>query len=208
MPRDADEEALWPALRARAFLEALEIFLRLILGQELSSRDLRPTVITEAKAEGITLPYTARPRWEFDKLKLVPQAAQKDGFQIVLGSSDPAALELAQSLYDVDLFNLSFTPPDQIEQLHQTMQQSCARRGREWRRWRLPRTVLVFIDRDRKKAHELADFVLDAYVEAMRGTAQVPDKGVLKERALIGDAADVGSTVAPKPAPAFIQTIA
>ena len=54
------------------------------------------------------------------------------------------------------------------------------------------------IDPDRKKAQELSHFVLDAYIEAMRGTAQVPNKEVLLQRALVGDAVEVREQLSPE----------
>lgn len=45
VPRDAIEEAAWPALRGRIFREASEIFVRLLQGEALSSDDIAPTVL-------------------------------------------------------------------------------------------------------------------------------------------------------------------
>lgn len=208
VPRDAVEKDFWPTAARVAFLEALEIFLRLLSGEELSSTDTRRWKVLEedlasypapdALKGRYSFPVSLSPRWSFERLKLVPPPPRDDPFRVVLGSSDPKALEVALPLWDIDLFNLSFTPPAQIDALHAKMGALCAERGRQWERQRLPRTVLTFIDKDRKKARALAEWVLDAYIEAMRGTAQVPDKGVLLSRALIGDAAEIRDQLSPE----------
>lgn len=204
-PRNEAERLLWPHVQRIAFYEALEIFLRLVRGEELESQQLTRHSISRAQAEAglpaakleqlasIEFPYLPEPRWPFEALSLVPRASAADGLRIVLGSSDPEALRVARRYWNVDLFNLSFTPPERIDALH-------AELGAEdptWSRQRLPRTVLVFADPSRAVARERAEVALDAYIEAMRGTAQVPDKRVLLERALIGDAAEIRDCLAP-----------
>lgn len=206
VPRDELERELWPYVARFAFLEALEIFLRLLRGETLDSRELRQWELGEgdlspkeaALRSRHRFPVKLSPRWRFERLTLVPPPPPDDPFRVVLGSSDPKALEVALPLWDVDLFNLSFTPPAQINALHEKLDGLCRERGRRWRRERLPRTVLTFIDPNRKKAHELASRVLDAYIEAMRGTAQVPDKETLLSRALVGDAAEIRDQLSPE----------
>ena len=204
-PRTPTEKILWPAVRRIAFLEAVEIFLRLLRGEALSATDLAPHAISEAEARttlkadfdtvcsGIEFPYRVAPRWPFELLELVPCSLSSEHLRIVLGSADPEALAVARRYWDVDLFQLSFTPPGAIEKIHQKM----AADWPSWHRSRLPRTVLVFIDPDRARAHRLADTVLDTYIEAMRGTAEVPDKRVLLERALVGDATEIREQLSP-----------
>lgn len=190
VPRDEAEKKNWDWTRRTVFLEALEIFLRLLRGEALSSEEV-------ARHPSPDTGYTPERRWNFERLQLVPEAPREPArLDIVLGSADPLALDVAQSFWDVDLFNLSFTPPDQIEALHAKLAARCAERDWKWRRDRLPRTVMVFVDPDGAKARELGSRVLDTYIEAMRGTAQVPDKKVLLERALIGDAAQVRDQLA------------
>lgn len=204
-PRTPPETILWPAVRRIAFLEALEIFLRLLRGEALCSTDIAPRAVSEADARsalkadfdtagaGIAFPYRVAPRWPFELLQLVPRSFQSEHLRIVLGSADPEALAVARRHWDVDLFQLSFTPPAAIETMHRKMAEGWP----SWHRSRLPRTVLVFIDPDRARAHRLADAVLDTYIEAMRGTAEVPDKRVLLERALVGDAPEIREQLSP-----------
>jgi alkanesulfonate monooxygenase SsuD/methylene tetrahydromethanopterin reductase-like flavin-dependent oxidoreductase (luciferase family) len=205
-PRDTSERLLWPHVERIAFYEAIEIFLRLLSGQRLGSGDLARYEVTreqvsarggpnEAELSGIAFPYRPAPRWVFEALQLVPESAGAgaERLRVVLGSADPQALDVAwRHASRVDLFNLSFTPPERIEQLHAEL----AARDPSWSRERLPRTVLVFADPSRAVARARAEAALDTYIEAMRGTAQVPDKSVLLARALIGDAAELREQLA------------
>jgi len=205
VPRDEVEQRLWPWMRRVAFCEALEIFLRLISGESLSSDDISRYQLSEDDAhallegkpevggEAIEFPVQAQPRWKFEKLRLVPELDGQDPFSIVLGSSDPMALEVADRFWDVDLFNLSFTPPEKIEDIHRGR---FSHRG-SWCRSRLPRTVLVFVDPIRERAYDRASRALDVYIEGMRGTAVVPEKDILMQRALIGDADEVREQLRP-----------
>lgn len=204
VPRDRVETLLWPLIERAAFYEAIEIFLRLLAGQRLGSDDLEQHELSrqqavmllgsarEAELDGVDFPLRITPRWKFDALELVPPRPS-DRLRVVLGSSDPKALDVARRHGTVDLFNLSFTPPERIETLHAELRTS----DPSWSRDRLPRTVLVFADPSRALARERANAALDTYVEAMRGTAQVPDKGVLLARALVGDAAELRQRLAP-----------
>jgi alkanesulfonate monooxygenase SsuD/methylene tetrahydromethanopterin reductase-like flavin-dependent oxidoreductase (luciferase family) len=204
-PRDASEELLWAPVQRIALYEALEIFLRLLSGETLGhsaltrhavSREEALTALGAARAaelERLALPYTPEPRWRFEALRLVPEGGARDDISIVLGSSDERALALARRYWNVDLFNLSFTPPEAIERLH--AQLGAADPG--WSRARLPRTVLVFAHPSAQRAREHAERCLDTYIDAMRGTAQVPDKQVLLERALVGDAVQLREQLAP-----------
>ncbi|NBX76737.1 MAG: LLM class flavin-dependent oxidoreductase [Proteobacteria bacterium] len=203
VPRDQTEKELWPLMKRYAFIEALEIFLRLVRGEEISSKDIKTWMVDpkeigdpEIKKKYVS-PVTVRKRWEFEMLKLMPEMDCSKNLEIVLGSHDPLALDWGLKFWDLSLFNLSFTSPDKIEDLHRQMTQKYAGSSRVWNRGRLPRTVMVFINQNRKKAYQLADQVLDNYIEAMRGTAQVPEKAVLLQRALVGDPSEVCEQMKP-----------
>jgi alkanesulfonate monooxygenase SsuD/methylene tetrahydromethanopterin reductase-like flavin-dependent oxidoreductase (luciferase family) len=204
VPRDRAEQLLWPHLQRIAFHEAIEIFLRLLAGEEVSSDQSSAHEVSleqagaalarrsEAERASLEFPYRAAPRWSFEPLRLVPESSS-ERFGVVLGSADPAALAIARRYARVDLFNLSFTPPERIEALHREL----ALGDPSWSRDRLPRTVLVFADPSRAVARARADEALDVYITAMRGTAAVPDKSVLLERALVGDSAELREQLAP-----------
>lgn len=204
-PRDRTEELLWAPVQRIAFYQALEIFLRLLSGETLGHDALARHVVSREEAlavagaahagevASLSWPYVPEPRWRFEALRLVPEGGARDDLSIVLGSSDERALSLARRFWNVDLFNLSFTPPQAIERLH--AQLAAADPG--WSRARLPRTVLVFAHPSAARAREHAERALDTYIAAMRGTAQVPDKQVLLERALVGDAVQLREQLAP-----------
>ncbi len=205
VPREPGEQLLWALVQRIAFHEALEIFLRLLGGEVLGHTALTRHAISREEAlaalgaaragelDGLVFPYQPEPRWRFEALRLVPEGGARDDLTIVLGSSDERALSLARRFWNVDLFNLSFTPPAAIERLHAQLGAAdpC------WSRARLPRTVLVFANPSAARAREHAERALDTYIDAMRGTAQVPDKQVLLERALVGDAVQLREQLAP-----------
>jgi len=217
VPRDPIEAALWPQYKRLIFLEALEIFLRLSNAETIASTELSRRTITrelfsndaaweralrevhgQVELTGGGIPY--RERWTFEPLRLVPDLPRADlarHVRFVLGSSDPLALDQAFQLDDIDIFNLSFTPPEQIDATHARMQARCAGVGRTWHRSRMPRTVLVFVDEDPKRAEERASKALDVYLAAMEGTVAAPEKQRLLSRALVGDAAMVREQLSP-----------
>ncbi|HVH47499.1 MAG TPA: LLM class flavin-dependent oxidoreductase [Labilithrix sp.] len=207
-PRCETEKRLWPQYQRLIFLEALEIFLRLshsetlgsdavtkrTIGRELFDSDdlhaqARETAGVSANEE---IPY--RPRWSFDPLRLVPELPAADWrsfMRFVLGSSEPTAMDVAFEYDDIDIFNLSFTPPAKIAAVHSDMQARCSRKGRIWNRSRMPRTVLIAIDPDPAVAERRIDAALDTYLRGTSGTIQVPVKESLRARAVVGDASSV-----------------
>jgi len=220
VPRNPEEKVLWPQYRRLIFVEALEIFLRLSSGETLGSGDVTPRRITRAdfpsdedftrarrSLEAIDVRFCAEdgvdyvPRWSFEPVSLVPRLESVGGapeLQFVLGSSCPLAREVGLKYADLDLFNLSFTLPAAIDTIHAEMAARCLESGRVWRRDRMPRTVLVFIDPDPGVARQRAESCFDTYIEAMRGTAQLPEKSILMERALIGDSAMIRQQLSPE----------
>jgi alkanesulfonate monooxygenase SsuD/methylene tetrahydromethanopterin reductase-like flavin-dependent oxidoreductase (luciferase family) len=210
-PRNQTERIFWPQVQRLIFLEALEVFLRLSNGETIASdsisdRDIdsslakspeefeRQWTLLQSECPDIvrtlskkSVPYEKR--WVFDQLKLVPSLPKgpgKDVFKFVLGSHDPLARDLALKYADVDIFNLSFTPPKELNKIHDEMFLRYQESGRKWGRGRMPRTVLVFIDKNPALALERASDCFDTYIEAMRGTAVLPPKSELMARALIG----------------------
>lgn len=191
-PRNDHEAKNWPAWSRQILCEASEIFLRLFNGEAISSNDITSYTLAETGD-------AYEPRWKFDEMMLVPGLTPevKDRVTFVLGSHDPLAREAALKWSDCDIFNLSFTAPDQIDAVHTAMHHRYENTNRKWNRGRMPRTVLVFIDDSSNTARERASKCFDIYIEAMRGTAAVPDKDVLMARALIGDPAEIKDQLSP-----------
>ena len=218
VPRDKEEALFWGQYTPKIFIEALEIFLRLSAGEAISSRDVsRQTInrssfrleedFTRAKlaAKELGIQFGAngveyKPRWDFDYMQLVPHMTKEhwsDTMNFVLGSHDPNAREVGLKWDDMDIFNLSFTPPEKLDLVHQEMFKRYEAAGRKWHRSRMPRTVLVFIDNNSSRAWEKASSCFDTYIEAMRGTVQLPPKEELMARALIGDPSEIREQLAP-----------
>ena len=97
VPRTSVEEAAWPALRGQIFMEAAEIFLRLLRGDVINSTMIRPTVLTRdnfrsdddwasvqaaaVEFEGLSTPpdeIRIPNRYVFEDLKIVPAEFRKD----------------------------------------------------------------------------------------------------------------------------------
>lgn len=224
LPRNSHEEVLWQQYNRIIFLEALEVFLRLSRGDTFSSDDTEKYTIDEswfrdkdsfeeaqknlAKIGDPGPTWEYQKRFEFEALKLVPELDSLCGegaVKFVLGSSDPFARKVALKYSDPDQFNLSFTPPEALNKIHQDMTVAYKEAGLTWARNRLPRTVLVFIDKNSDVAHKRASACFDTYIEAMRGTAKFPAKEYLMDRALIGNPEEIRSQLHPDDSHGFDQ---
>ncbi len=202
VPRDEVEEAAWPALRGCIFAEASEIFLRLLNGEVLSSEDVRPTVLTrenfrsdedwstvqsaaldlhglDSAPEEVGFPR----RYEFEEIKTIPQNWRRDLLNLVIGSHDPKLQVNVNRFRPVQVFNLSITHPDVIEETHDRMAEHYHPDGGVWSRGMMPRTVMVFInDEDGLSTEEQdetamgeAKAALSTYWSALEGTID-PEK--------------------------------
>lgn len=219
IPRDKIEAKLWPQYSRLIFIEALEIFLRLVRGETVAASSITKWHINRQLFRsddefssvmtglGLGLSGTSyRPRWEFEELRLVPEMTEanyNEWMNFVLGSHDPLARDHGLKYADLDIFNLSFTPPEQLEKIHDEMFVRYRESGRVWRRERMPRTVLVFIDKSSRRAKEMAERCFDTYIEAMRGTVVLPPKEQLMARALIGDPQAIRDQLHPDSPSAF-----
>jgi len=220
VPRNAIEEAAWPALRGQIFMEAAEIFLRLLRGDTINSTLIRDTVLTrdnfrsdedwvavqEAAVEfealgerpdSITIPH----RYVFEDLKIIPTEFRKELLQLVAGTHDPRAQTFVNSILPVKVFNLSITSPEVIDATHERMAEVFHPSGGAWVRGDMPRTSFVFINAEEglsaeeqsAAAHREADIALGAYWNALEGTID-PDK-VTKaaNNALIGNVEEIAN---------------
>ena len=174
VPRNAVEEAAWPAVKGKVLLEATEIFLRLLKGEKLSSKDIAPQVLRRAdfrseeewqKLGGREI--TLEPFWKFEKLGVIPFDAPLDLLTLTIGTHDPASQKVANSILPTGVFNLSITPPAVIEQTHERMAHQYMG---QWRRDLMPRTAMVFVDDTTAKAKQAAEKAWVTYWQAMEGT--------------------------------------
>lgn len=218
-PRNPVEQTAWPALRGKIFRQALEIFLRLVRGDIISSDDITPITLARAdfrsdgdwenllNAHGQKADMIAcNPFWDFEKLGLIPQESPLELLQLTIGAHDAGTQDFANQFYPCGVFNLSITPSHLIETTHERMKTAYHRDGGPWQRWYLPRTVLVFIDEtpgisdaERNiRARESANLALENYWKALQGTID-PDKiAQAVDNALVGSAATIRDQIAQR----------
>lgn len=216
-PRNAVEEAAWPALRGQVFAEACEIFLRLVRGDTLASADVRETWLSranfrsdedwervkaaagDARAEKIQIDR----RWDFDVLKIVPTEWRRELLELVIGSHDPRLQEDVNQYMPVKVFNLSITQPEVIDATHERMARCYHPDGGTWTRPDMPRTVMVFINEQpgltpsqrSAAAHEEAKAALGAYWTALEGTLDPSKVERAANNAIIGNAAEIAEQI-------------
>jgi len=210
--RNAVEQAAWPALKGQVFREAAEIFCRLLNGETLNSSQIRETRLTRAnfrsdedwervlEADGSSgESVLIAPRFVFEDLKIVPGSWRRDLLQLIIGSHDPIIQEEVNRYLPVQVFNLSITQPDRIEDCHNRMRVAYHEDGGPWQRSYMPRTTFVFVNdqpglnpsEQRAAAHEEARAALGAYWTALEGTLDPAKVERAASNALIGNVDDV-----------------
>lgn len=216
LPRSKVEEVGWKTVKGKIFAEASEIFLRLLNGEILRSDDVTEPVLTRAdfrsdadwakvvEAYGQSVQSIPLPRrWTFQALKVVPQDWRRELLALIIGSHDPELQVAVNRWLPVKVFNLSITPPDQIEAVHQRMAQGFHPDGGPWQRDHMPRTVFVFINEQpelspegrRQQAREEAKAALGAYWQALEGTLDPAKVDRATDNALVGDAEEVAAQI-------------
>jgi alkanesulfonate monooxygenase SsuD/methylene tetrahydromethanopterin reductase-like flavin-dependent oxidoreductase (luciferase family) len=206
VPRTPVEAAAWPVVKNKIFEEATEIFLRLLKGETLSSRDVAPRFLRRAdfrtdadwqravEAHGHFVDeIPLEPRWRFPNLKIVPQESRMDLLRLSIGSHDAATQIFANTILPVGVFNLSITPGDEIEKTNERMRTHYHPEGGGWQRRLMPRTVLVFINDDKAQAEEEARDALSNYWRALEGTLDEEKVRRATNNALVGDAETIAA---------------
>ena len=144
-----------------------------------------------------------KPRWAFERLKIIPQDWRRDLLQLIIGSHDPALQEEVNQLAPVQVFNLSITRPEVIDDTHRRMAAAYHPSGGPWRRGHMPRTTLVFLNEEpglsvserRAAARDEAKLALGAYWTALEGTLDPAKVNNAADNALIGDADEVAEQI-------------
>jgi hypothetical protein len=225
-PRNKLEEAAWPALRGLVFQEATEIFLRLLKGEVIGSKDIRPKVLSrdlfrsdddwdqavvawanltqhekerdaiETGADLATLGFQVAPFWKFDPVGVIPFEAPTQSLRLTIGAHDAASQHLANEILPVGVFNLSITPSGQIEETHRRMTQHyCGKpwgaADGVWRRELMPRTALVFVDNDSRKAKAQSEKAIANYWKAVEGTLDPMKVSLAVDNALVGSPEEI-----------------
>ena len=216
VPRNSVEEASWPALRGQIFMEASEIFLRLLSGETIHSNDIRKTVLTrdnfrsdedwhavqkaaESEADKISIDR----RYQFEEISIVPKTWPRSQLELIAGTHDPRAQEYVNKFMPVKVFNLSITSPEIIDSTHERMKKFYHADGGEWERRDMPRTTFVFLNAEEglspeeqsAAAKEEARLALGEYWKALEGTLDPSKVQKAADNALIGNPAEVAAQV-------------
>lgn len=224
-PRNELERAAWPALRGLVFQEATEIFLRLLKGEILGSKDIRPKVLKRAHfrsdedwtrvvglaaaSKGLLTPAAASdgieipPFWKFDPVGVIPFEAPMRNLRLTIGAHDGATQDFANTILPVGVFNLSITPDAQIEETHARMKDKYHKTpwggsAGQWSRNLMPRTVLVFIDENRAKAEASAQKAIATYWKAVEGTLDPVKVAQAVDNAIVGTPDEVAEKMSAK----------
>jgi hypothetical protein len=222
VPRDAVEEAAWPALRGQVFAEASEIFLRLLNGEIISSDMIQPTVLTRSNfrsdedwervqqatvecrgLEEVPDEVPIERRYSFEEIKTIPQEWRQELLNLILGSHDPKLQVEVNKLRPVQVFNLSITPPHIIEETHDRFTEHYHPDGGPWERSMMPRTIMVFVndeeglapDEQNAAAMEEAKAAISTYWKALEGTIDPSKVERATENAVIGNVIQVSEQI-------------
>ena len=220
-PRNSWEKSAWKSLRGQIFMEASEIFLRLLRGDIISSQDVRKTILTRDnfrsdedwaavqaaylaesgahEANEIVIPN----RYEFEEISIIPKAWNRDQLQLIAGTHDAKTQEFVNSFLPVKVFNLSITSPTIIDSTHERMSACYHETGGKWQRSYMPRTSFVFLnDEDgltgEERSHaakQEAENALQAYWNALEGTIDPEKVSKAANNALIGNVSEVAQQI-------------
>jgi alkanesulfonate monooxygenase SsuD/methylene tetrahydromethanopterin reductase-like flavin-dependent oxidoreductase (luciferase family) len=186
-PKTDLEKAGWDVIKNKYFQEATEIFLRLVKGENLSSKDIADRFLNEndfrtadewkkcaALAQNVNRLEDGKIKldhhWNFEKVGVIPNSPSLENLRLTIGSHDPETQALANEILPVGVFNLSITSPEVIEETHKRMANQYQKLGRDWTRDLMPRTVLLFVDEKSAKAKEMSQRAWENYWKAMEGT--------------------------------------
>ncbi len=209
VPRTEIEKAAWPVVKGKILLEAVEIFLRLLKGEKIARADVPIYSLEEkdfrkkeeweavfkiAKKDKIEIP----PYFNFERVGVIPFDAPLELLQLTIGTHDPEAQRLANSILPTGVFNLSITPPEVIEATHKRMEQQYHRAGGPWRRDLMPRTAMVFLDSTTDKAKKAAEKAWATYWKAMEGTLDARKVEQAVGNTLAGDAEELARQIKAK----------
>jgi len=209
-PQSELEHAAWDVIKNKYFQEATEIFLRLVRGEKISSNQISDRFLTEQDfrssdewqkiramsggSERVQLPK----HWNFEKVGVIPFETDLKNLTLTVGSHDPETQILANQFLPVGVFNLSITPPSVIEETHQRMRHHYHKNGGPWSRAKMPRTVMLFLDQDRKKAKAMAEKAWKNYWTAMEKTLDPKKVEMAVGNTIAGDASEVREKIAEK----------
>lgn len=212
VPRTAAEEAAGRVWKGKVFEQAAEIFVRLVQGETLDSSMISKTAFTrtdfrtdEAWAQVQAAAQTTEDRIEvppffvFEPTTIIPSDFRRELVQLIIGSHDPAVQEKVNQWAPVQVFNLSITRPDVIDDTHRRLEGAYHPDGGSWERSHMPRTVFVFLndeegltpEQQREAAQAEARAANEAYFTALTGTIDPSRIEKAADNALVGNVDDV-----------------
>lgn len=222
VPRNSIEEAAWPALRGQIFMEAGDIFLRLLRGDIVNSDLTYSTVLKrdnfrseedwekvqhaavefenlDTKPSQIIIPK----RYIFEDLRIIPRHFRRELLVLIAGTHDPVTQVFLNTISPVNVFNLSITKPEIIDATHERMRKAFHPDGGEWKRGDMPRTSFVFLNDEKgltaqqqsTAAEEEAKAALGAYWSALEGTIDPSKVENAAQNALIGNVQDIAKQI-------------
>ena len=225
VPRDIVEEAAWPALRGQIFAEASEIFLKLLNGEIVNSKEIRKTILTRSnfrseedwikvqeaimKRDSLTnapdeihIPN----RYVFEDVKNIPQSWNRELLDLILGSHDASLQKEVNKIRPVKVFNLSITPPEVIEATHDRMVKHYNSKGGNWKRNYMPRTLMIFVNDEpnlsdverTEAAKQEAKNSLSSYWGALEGTIDPNKVSKAADNSVIGNVEEVAQQIAER----------
>ena len=225
VPRDIVEEAAWPALRGQIFAEASEIFLKLLNGEIVNSKDIRKTILTRSnfrsdedwiKVQGAIMKRDSLMnapdeihipnRYVFEDVKNIPQSWNRELLDLILGSHDASLQKEVNKIRPVKVFNLSITPPEVIEATHDRMVKHYNSKGGNWKRNYMPRTLMIFVNDEpnlsdverTEAAKQEAKNSLSSYWGALEGTIDPNKVSKAADNSVIGNVEEVAQQIAER----------
>ena len=222
VPRNSIEEAAWPALRGQIFMEASDVFLKLLRGDVVNSESTYRTVLSRSNfrsdedwervqqaamefeqsndaPDEIEIPK----RYVFEDLKIIPHTFRRELLRLIAGTHDPRAQEFLNTILPVKVFNLSITKAEVIDATHARMSEVYHPDGGAWKRSDMPRTSFVFLNAEEgltseeqsATAHREAKAALGAYWNALEGTIDPSKVENAAQNALIGNAEEIAQQI-------------
>ena len=222
VPRNSIEEAAWPALRGQIFMEASDVFLKLLRGDVVNSESTYRTVLSRSNfrsdedwervqqaamefeqsndaPDEIEIPK----RYVFEDLKIIPYTFRRELLRLIAGTHDPRAQEFLNTILPVKVFNLSITKPEVIDATHARMSEVYHPDGGTWKRSDMPRTSFVFLNAEEgltseeqsATAHREAKAALGAYWNALEGTIDPSKVENAAQNALIGNPEEIAQQI-------------
>ena len=211
VPRNELEEVAWPVVKGKVLAQATEAFLRLLKGEQISSVDLQPMTLQESDFrkiedwEKVCKVYGSTPEvislehfYNFEKVGVIPFDVDLDLLDLTIGTHDQKIQKMANEILPTRVFNLSITPPAVIEATHERMKSEYHKDGGEWQRWMMPRTAMIFLDKEESKAKATAQSAWENYWKAMEGTIDNEKVEKAVHNALVGNPDQVAEQIKSK----------